>query len=52
MKAAVDWVVEHGGPPVAVAPSSSIVGRVLAQLDGVRPRHRAGAGPVTYSASR
>lgn len=51
VKAAVDWVVEHGGPPVAVAPSSSIVGRVLAQLDGVRPGgHRAGAGPVTYSA--
>lgn len=50
VKAAADWVVEHGGPPVAIAPSSSIVGRVLAQLDEARPGgYGAGTGPVAHS---
>nr|MDT0659626.1 hypothetical protein [Micromonospora sp. DSM 115978] len=32
VKAAVDWVAARGGGPVAVAPSSSIITRVLAEL--------------------
>jgi hypothetical protein len=32
VKAAVDWVTRSGGGPVAVAPSSSIIERVLAEL--------------------
>jgi hypothetical protein len=37
VKAAVDWVTGHGGGPVEVAPSSSIVRQVLTQLGEARP---------------